>query len=209
MKKEFSKNATQGSVRGQPDRPHGGARARAAPVRCDSSPDMRFIRYSPGPFLHGVETDHSERLESRAGPGLFAQMTASSASPPAGNGPAGRWTARSKRSSRWKRIPTRARPPRSTAWRWLRRSMGRPRAAEDALHRQADHGHQLADPLLPGEGQHLAEDDAGEFADAVLQARPGRRRWRGGSAPTSLPRGGLRQRGRWGRCWAACNPGRN
>lgn len=62
--------------------PMEGARARGRPVRCDSSPDVRFIRYSPGPFLHGVETDHSERLESRAGPGtFFAQMTASSASP--------------------------------------------------------------------------------------------------------------------------------
>lgn len=62
--------------------PMEGAGPGAAPVRCDSSPDMRFIRYSPGPFLHGVETDHSERLESRAGPGtFFAQMTASRASP--------------------------------------------------------------------------------------------------------------------------------
>ena len=67
---------------------------------------------------------------------------------------------------------------------------GQAEATEDALHRQADHGHQLADPLLPGEGQHLAEDDAGEFADAVLQARARSASMAGGSAPTRRCRAG-------------------
>ena len=185
-------------------------RAQGRPVRCDSSPGMRFIRYSSGPFCMGWKRTIASVLNPGPVPGLFAQMTASSASPPAGNGlQGGRCTARSKRSSRWKRMPTRARP------QIHRLAMaealdGQAEAAEDALHRQADHGHQLADPLLPGEGQHLAEDDAGEFADAVLQARARSASMaRRVSSHTSLPRGGLRQRGRWGRCWAACNPGRS
>lgn len=43
--------------------------------------------------------------------------------------------------------------------------------AEDALHRQTDHGNQLADPVRQGEGIDFAEDDAGQFADAVAHAR--------------------------------------
>ncbi len=48
---------------------------------------------------------------------------------------------------------------------------GQAEAAEDALHRQADDGDQFADPVGLGEGMNLAEDDASEFADAVVHAR--------------------------------------
>ena len=48
---------------------------------------------------------------------------------------------------------------------------GQAKSAEDALHRQADDGDQLPDPVGMGEGIDLAEDDASEFADAVVHAR--------------------------------------
>ncbi len=48
---------------------------------------------------------------------------------------------------------------------------GQAKSAEDALHRQADDGDQLPDPVGMGEGIDLAEDDTSEFADAIAHAR--------------------------------------
>ena len=70
----MNKDATGVMATGQPGRhwrvPRAGYPGPVT-VRCDSSDRMRFIRYSFGPFLHGVETGHSESFGPGCQPGTF------------------------------------------------------------------------------------------------------------------------------------------